>query len=118
MATLEKMTEKLKSLEERLELIGHVPSQKEDRVLYARIKYYYTKYPNNPQVKHLIEKYPFPISRKSKYFSIDNIHKQIQYFEDKLKVWGVYLLVQKIILYCINLNIFIKNLIIFQRLNV
>jgi|GEM_PF-5078336 hypothetical protein len=53
MATLEKMTEKLKSLEERLELIGHVPSQKEDRVLYARIKYYYTKYPNNPQVKHL-----------------------------------------------------------------
>lgn len=88
MATLEKMTEKLKSLEKRLELIGHVPSQKEDRVLYARIKYYYTKYPNNPQVKHLIEKYPFPIPRKGKYSSIDNIHKQIQYFEDKLKVLG------------------------------
>ena len=40
MASTEKLTEKLLSLESRLEALGYIPTQKEDRSLYANVKYY------------------------------------------------------------------------------
>lgn len=40
MASAEKMREKLLALEAKLELYGYVPSQKEDRAVYANAKYY------------------------------------------------------------------------------
>lgn len=43
MASLEKMEKKLREIRLKLEAIGHVPSQKEDRILYASVKYYYTR---------------------------------------------------------------------------
>lgn len=44
------MEKKLVLLEQRLKEYGHVPSQKEDRPLYANTKYYNTNYPFHPIV--------------------------------------------------------------------
>ena len=86
MASAEKMREKLLALEAKLELYGYVPSQKEDRAVYANAKYYYTNYPNNPIVARLMER--FPLTRKrSEYKSfkdIDNILCEIEAALQKL----------------------------------
>ena len=68
MATRENLDKKLLLLEQRLHELGKVPSQKEDRALYANVKYYYTNYPNHPIVQRIKTQYPLnsPSSRKSR----------------------------------------------------
>lgn len=81
MASAEKMREKLLALEAKLELYGYVPSQKEDRAVYANAKYYYTNYPNNPIVARLMERFPIECQRKrtvmSRADSIDYVCERI-----------------------------------------
>ena len=80
MASSEKMREKLLVLEAKLERYGYVPSQKEDRAVYANAKYYYTNYPNNPIVARLMERFPF-VRKRSEYTSfkdLDNILCEIE----------------------------------------
>lgn len=88
MVSLKIMNEKLKALEERLKLIGYVPSQKEDKSLYAKIKYYYERYPENQIVKYLKEKYPLPVANKKIYSLKVDLYEQIQRIEDRLRMWG------------------------------
>ena len=45
MANAEKFEAKLKSLRDKLQSIGHVPSIAEDRAINANVKYYYRPIP-------------------------------------------------------------------------
>lgn len=60
MASEEVRRRKLEELQVQLERLGHVPQQKEDRALYASVKYYYTNYPDHPLVRKLVERFPRP----------------------------------------------------------
>ena len=81
MASAEKMREKLLELESKLEQYGYVPSQKEDRAVYANAKYYYTNYPNHPIVIRLMERFPIVHQRNrtvmSRVDSIDYVYERI-----------------------------------------
>ena len=66
MATRENLDKKLLLLEQRLHELGKVPTQKEDRALYANVKYYYTNYPNHPIVQRIKTQYPLNSSSSRK----------------------------------------------------
>lgn len=85
MATRENMEKKLVLLEQRLKEYGHVPTQKEDRPLYANTKYYYTNYPFHPIVKRLMEKFPFETSRSRQTMSRE---ESIRYLQNELEQRG------------------------------
>lgn len=84
MASRENMEKKLTLLAQRLSTIGYVPSQQEDRALYANVKYYYTHYPLHPMVKHLMELYPLK-SRNRKSMSRED---SIRYIQQELERRG------------------------------
>ena len=88
MASQERMEQKLMQLKERLQEWGHVPSQKEDRALYANVKYYYSRYPEHPTVRQLMTDYPFPVSNRKPYIKHENLYPRIQSLEEKLKALG------------------------------
>lgn len=79
------MEKKLALLEQRLREYGYVPSQKEDRALYANTKYYYTNYSSNPIVKRLMEEFPFERSRSRQTMSRE---ESIQYLQTELERRG------------------------------
>lgn len=85
MASRVNMEKKLVLLEQRLEEYGRVPSQKEDRPLYANIKYYYTNYPFHPIVKRMMEKFPLVPSRKRHSMSRE---ESILYIQNELRQRG------------------------------
>lgn len=85
MASRENMEKKLVLLEQRLKEYGRVPSQKEDRLLYANAKYYYTNYPLHPIVKRLMEEFPFETSRSPQTMSRE---ESIRYLQDELEQRG------------------------------
>ena len=85
MASRENMEKKLVLLEQRLKEYGRVPSQKEDRLLYANAKYYYTNYPLHPIVKRLMEEFPFETSRSRQTMSRE---ESIRYLQDELEQRG------------------------------
>ena len=85
MASTEKLTEKLLSLESRLEALGYIPTQKEDRSLYANVKYYYTNYPGNPIVQRLMAKFPWGASKRRNTLTKE---ENIAYIKDSLQSLG------------------------------
>lgn len=85
MASRENMEKKLVLLEQRLKGYGYVPSQKEDRPLYANTKYYYTNYPSHPIVKRLMEEFPFETSRSRHSMSRE---ESILYLQNELEQRG------------------------------
>ena len=85
MASAEKMREKLLALEAKLELYGYVPSQKEDRAVYANAKYYYTNYSNNPIVARLMAKFPWGASKRRNTLTKE---ENIAYIKDSLQSLG------------------------------
>lgn len=88
MATRENMEKKLVLLEQRLKEYGHVPSQKEDRPLYANTKYYYTNYPSHPIVKRLMEKFPHSFSTRRNFSKYSSIKEALTDFENTIKQYG------------------------------
>lgn len=85
MASLEKMEKKLREIRLKLEAIGHVPSQKEDCVLYASVKYYYSNYANNPLVIRLKQDFPFESSRSREAMTRE---ESIEYIKSELERLG------------------------------
>lgn len=79
---------KLIALEEKLESLGHFPSQKEDRVLYANAKYYYTNYPENPIVEDLMRRFPRETSNPQSSHPKMSIEESISYIINKISSLG------------------------------
>lgn len=88
MANAEKFEEKLRSLREKLQNIGHVPSIAEDRAINANVKYYYKNYPNHPLVKKLMVDFPLEIGRRGAYTKHSNIESRASLIEEQLKTLG------------------------------
>lgn len=85
MASRGTMEKKLALLERRLKAYGFVPSQKEDRALYANAKYYYTNYPHNPIVMRLKDEFPLNASRSRQTMSRE---ESIHYLQQELEKRG------------------------------
>lgn len=88
MASRENIESKILLLEQRLREYGHVPSQKEDRNLYARVKYYYTNYPHNPIIIKLMEEFPYESSHARKGRKTMGHDESIEYITNELNKLG------------------------------
>jgi len=85
MASREHIDKKVDEIKLRLYELGHVPSQKENRVIYASVKYYYTNYPLHPVVRELMEVYPLSYSRSRETMTHE---ESIAYLQTELSRLG------------------------------
>lgn len=88
MAKAEKFEAKLRSLKEKLQSIGHVPSIAEDRAINANVKYYYKNYTNHPLVKQLMTDFPLEIGKRGSYTKHSSVESRASQIEEQLKTFG------------------------------
>lgn len=88
MANPEKLEAKLRSLRDKLQSLGHVPSIAEDRAINANVKYYYKNYTNHPLVIQLMTDFPLEIGKRGPYTKHSSVESRALLIEEQLKTLG------------------------------